>query len=118
MVGDSIQNILVKPFVLNVRKMHLTEKRQQRNPRNTSETLSVDHKVSNVANTTEQFFVSADRGCNRPIENTIKSTASQEYFLEEHYDGTLGLADSHPFVYNERKKLLVERRQKRLAGCK
>ena len=94
--------------------MHLTEKRQQRNPRNTSETLSVDHKVSNVANTTEQFFVSTDRGRNRPLENTIKSTASQEYFLEEHYDGTLGLTDSHPSVHNERKKLLVERRQKRL----
>ena len=56
----------------------------------------------------------ADKGRNRPIANTVKPTASQEYLLEEHHYGILGLTDSHPFVYSERKKLLIERRQQRL----
>lgn len=45
----------------------------------------MDQKESNVANTIEQFFVYVDRGRNRPIKNTVRSTASQKYFLKEHH---------------------------------
>ena len=40
----------------------------------------MDQKESNVANTTEQFFVYVDRGRSRPIKNTVRSTASQIFF--------------------------------------
>lgn len=73
----------------------------------------MDQKESNVANTTEQFFVYVDRGRSRPIKNTVRSTASQKYFLKEHHYGILGLNDIHPLVHHERSKLLIERRQQR-----
>ena len=74
----------------------------------------MDQKESNVANTTEQCFVYVDRGRNRPIKNTVRSTASQIYFLKEHRYGILGLNDINPPVHHERRKLLIERRQQRL----
>ena len=73
----------------------------------------MDQKESNVANTTEQFFVYVDRGRSRPIKNTVRSTASQKYFLKEHHYGILGLNDINPPVHHERRKLLIERRQQR-----